>query len=351
MAPRFAFSSLPGLTRQSMDPRVKPGGDPKTVAGTGLGLLTALLLLAAPALAQDYPNRPVRIVNPWPAGGSSDSVTRIVAQKLSDELGQQMIVDNRPGATGTIGSAAVAKGPADGYTLLLTTNSTTAIAPHLYKDLSYDIETAFAPISLIGRNAQILCAHPSLPATDFKSFVAYVKANPDKVPFSTAGYGATSHMATELLMMSADIRMLHVPYKGGAPSGQALLAGETLVSFTDVITALPFVTAGQLRALGASTLRRASMMPDVPTIDEAGLAGFESATDFVLLAPTATPREIVAKLVAASHRVLQSAEVKERLRTQGIDVIDGGPEILAPYLKTEAAKWGRVVRTRNIKIE
>ncbi len=313
--------------------------------------VVGLLVVAIAARAEDYPTHPVRIVNPWPAGGSSDSVTRIVAQKLSEQFGQQVLVDNRPGATGTIGSAAVAKGPADGYTLLLTTNSTTAIAPHLYKDLSYDTVTAFAPISLIGRNAQILCVHPSLPASDLKGFLAYVRANPDKVAFSTAGYGATSHMATELLMMTADIKMLHVPYKGGAPSGQALLAGETLVSFVDVITALPFVSANQIRALGASTLKRASMMPDVPTIDEAGLPGFESSTDFVLLAPVATPKDIVATLVTETHRALLSADVRERLRTQGIDVVDGGPEVVGPYLATEKAKWGRVVETRHIKID
>ncbi|HUA55033.1 MAG TPA: tripartite tricarboxylate transporter substrate binding protein [Candidatus Sulfotelmatobacter sp.] len=309
------------------------------------------VLLFASARAEDYPTRPIRIVNPWPAGGSSDSVTRIVAAALSDGFGQQVVVDNRPGATGTIGSAAVAKGPADGYTLLLTTNSTTTIAPHLYKDLTYDVATAFAPISLIGRNAQILCVNPSLPATDLRGFLAYIKANPDKVAFSSAGYGATSHMATELLMLTAGIRMLHVPYKGGAPSVQALLAGETLVSFVDVITALPFVSQGQLRALGASTQSRASMMPDVPTIDEAGLPGFSSSTDFVLLAPSATPKDVVATLVAAVHRALRAADVRERLRSQGIDVADGGPDALSAYLKSETEKWGNVVRTRGIKID
>ena len=313
--------------------------------------LVAGLLAAGAACAEDYPTHPIRIVNPWPAGGSSDAVTRIVAAALGDGFSQQVVVDNRPGATGTIGTAAVAKGPADGYTLLLTTNSTTTIAPHLYKDLTYDIASAFAPINLIGRNAQILCINPSLPANDLRGFLGYIKAYPDTVAFSSAGYGATSHMATELLMLTADIRMLHVPYKGGAPSVQALLAGETLVSFVDVITALPFVNQGQLRALGASTRERASMMPDVPTIDAAGLPGFESSTDFVLLAPIDTPPAIRAKLVDAVHAVLRAVEVRERLRTQGIDVADGGPDVLAAYLTSETAKWGNVVRTRGIKID
>jgi len=314
--------------------------------------MAAVACMALPAAqAQDYPNRPIRIVNPWPAGGSSDSVTRIVAAKLGDELGQQVVVDNRPGATGTLGSGQVAQGSADGYTLLLTTNSTYAIAPHLYKGLTYDMTTAFAPINLVGRNAQILSAHPSLPVQDFKSFLAYVRANPDKVAFSTAGHGATSHMATELLITMADIQMLHVPYKGGAPSVQAVVAGETMLSFVDVITALPFVKDGKLRALGASTRQRAAMMPDVPTIDEAGLPGFESSTDFGLFASVATPKEIVAKLVAATHRAVQAPDTRERLASQGIDVVDGGPDILATAFKVETEKWGRVVRTRNIKIE
>jgi tripartite-type tricarboxylate transporter receptor subunit TctC len=317
-----------------------------------IALMTiAALALGSATRAEDYPARVVRIINPWPAGGSSDSVTRIVAAKLTDQLGQQVVVDNRPGATGTIGAAVVAKGAADGYTLLLTTNSTYAIAPYLYHDLSYDTATAFAPISLIGRNAQILSTHPSLPVTDLKSFLAYVRANPDKVAFSTAGQGATSHLATELLLMTADIKMLHVPYRGGAPSVQALLSGETAVSFVDVITALPFVSSGQLRALGASTTNRASMMPDVPTIDEAGVPGFQSSTDFALFAPAATPPDIVAKLIAASHQALRAADVQERLHSQGIDVVDGGPDMATDYLKGEADKWGHVIKTRGIKLE
>ncbi len=319
--------------------------------GTPLAVHFALLATAAGAVAQDYPTRPVRIINPWPAGGSSDSVTRIVAQKLGDELGQQVVVENKPGATGTLGTGTVVNGPADGYTLLLTTNSSYAIAPHLYKDLTYNPNTALAPIVLVGRVAQILSAHPSLPVTDFKSFIAYVKAHPDEVSFSTAGYGATSHMATELLIMMADIKMLHVPYKGGAPSVQAVLAGETKLSFVDVITALPFVQDNKLRALGAGTKARAEMMPSVPSIDEAGLPGFQSSTDFALFAPIATPKPIVAKLIATTHKALADASVRERLRTQGIDVVDAGPESFDDWFNAESKKWGDVVRARNIKIE
>jgi tripartite-type tricarboxylate transporter receptor subunit TctC len=323
----------------------------RLAAWTGLATIAALLAAAPAARAENFPAHPVRIVNPWPAGGSSDSVTRVVAAQLSEALGQQVVVDNRPGATGTIGAGTVAKAPADGYTLLLTTNSTYAIAPHLYHALPYDTATAFAPISLIGRNAQILCVNPALPATDLKAFLAYVKAKPDQVAFSTAGQGATSHLATELLMMTAGIKMMHVPYRGGAPSVQALLAGETAVSFVDVITALPFVASGQLRALGASTLERAAMMPDVPTIDAAGVPGFQSATDFALFAPAATPPDIVARLAAATHRALRTADVQERLRSQGIDVVDGDPDMFGAYFTVELEKWGRVIESRGIRLE
>jgi tripartite-type tricarboxylate transporter receptor subunit TctC len=320
----------------------------RAAAWISLAVIAALL---AAAQAEDYPARPVRIINPWPAGGSSDSVARVVAAQLSEVLGQQVVIDNRPGATGTIGAGAVAKAPADGYTLMVTTNSTYAIAPHLYHALPYDGATAFAPVSLIGRNAQILCINPALPATDLVGFLAYVKTHPDQVPFSTAGQGATSHLATELLMMTADIRMMHVPYRGGAPSVQAVLAGETSVSFVDVITALPFVASGQLRALGASTLERAAMLPDVPTIDAAGLPGFQSSTDFALFAPAATPPDIVATLVAATHRALHGGDVAERLRSQGIELVDGGPDMFGAYFRAELDKWGRVIETNGIHLE
>ena len=319
----------------------------------GVRIALALMgaLVGGAAAADDYPIHPIKVINPWPAGGSSDAVTRIVAARLAELLGQPAVVENRPGATGTIGAAVVAKAPADGYTLLLTTNSTYAIAPHLYRALPYDGTTAFTPIDLIGRNAQILCVNPSLPARDLKAFLAHVRSHPDGVNFSTAGQGATSHLATELLEMTAELKMLHVPYRGGAPSVQAVLSGETMVSFVDVITALPYVTAGQLRALGASTDARAAMMPDVPTIDEAGVPGFQSSTDFALFAPAATPPAVIATLVAASHQALHTQEVAERLHSQGIDVIDGGPDMFGPYWTAETRKWGSVIHTRGIKLE
>jgi tripartite-type tricarboxylate transporter receptor subunit TctC len=226
--------------------------------------------LAQYAAAQDYPQKPVRLIIPWAAGGSTDSIGRILAQRLAESTGQQWIVDNRSGATGTIGHALVAKSPPDGYTLLLATNSTFAIAPHFYKALQYDNEKAFSPISLVAISPQILSVHPSLPVRSVRDLIALAKARSGQIPFSSAGVGATSHMATELLMNMAHVKMTHVPYKGGGPSAQGLIAGETAFSFVDVITALPQAEAKRLRPIATSTAKRTQLMPELPTIAESG---------------------------------------------------------------------------------
>jgi tripartite-type tricarboxylate transporter receptor subunit TctC len=225
-------------------------------------------ICAAAAFAQDYPAKAVRVVVPWAAGGSTDSIGRILAAKLTEYTGHQFIIDNRAGATGTIGHLLVAKSPPDGYTILIGSNSTFAIAPHLYKSLQYDNDASFAPIELLAVSPQILSVHPSIPVRNVKELIALAKAQPGALIFSSAGPGSTSHLATELLMNTAGIKMIHVPYKGGGPSAQALLGGETMLSFVDVITALPFAKAGRLRPLAASTTRRSAMMPELPTISE-----------------------------------------------------------------------------------
>lgn len=315
--------------------------------------LAAGMLLAAPwALqAQDYPTKPVRLVIPWAAGGSTDSIGRILAQRLNEYTGQPWIIDNRAGATGTIGHALASKAPPDGYTLLLATNSTFAIAPHLYKNLPYDNEKAFVPISLVAISPQILSVHPSLPATTVKDLIALAKARPEQIPFSTAGVGATSHMATELFMNMAGIRMTHVPYKGGSPSAQALIGGETAVSFVDVITALPQAQAGRLRPLATSTARRTALMPDLPTIAESGLPGFESVTSFGMFAPGGTGKDVIARVHRDLTKALATADVRDKLRAQGIDPVGGTPDDLIAHQKQEIVKWGRVIREQGIKFE
>ena len=307
--------------------------------------------LAPYAAAQEYPQKPVRLIIPWAAGGSTDSIGRILAQRLAEATGQQWIVDNRGGATGTIGHALVAKSPADGYTLLLATNSTFAIAPHLYKTLQYDNDRSFSPISLVAISPQILSVHPSLPVRSVRDLIALAKARPAQIPFSSAGVGATSHMATELLMNTAQVKMTHVPYKGGGPSAQALIAGETAFSFVDVITALPQAEAKRLRPIATSTAKRTPLMAELPTIAESGLAGFESVTSFGMFAPAATPKEPISRVHRELTRALAAADIRDKLRAQGIDPVGTTPEELVAHQKQETAKWGKVIREQNIRFE
>jgi tripartite-type tricarboxylate transporter receptor subunit TctC len=312
---------------------------------------SVLVCLCGIANAQDYPNKTVRVIVPWAAGGSTDSIGRIVAAKLTEYTGQQFVIDNRAGATGTIGHAQAAKSPPDGYTLLIGTNSTFAIAPHLYKSLQYDTDASFAPIALLAISPQILSVHPSIPVKSIKELIALAKARPGQLIFSSAGPGSTSHLATELLMNMAGIKMIHVPYKGGGPSAQALLGGETMLSFVDVITALPFAKIGKLRPLAASTAKRSAMMPELPTISEAGLTGFESSTTFAAFAPAGTPKDVVNKLNKELVRALAAADVKEKLFNQGIETVGSSPEEFVAYNRVETAKWGKVIREQGIRIE
>ncbi len=303
------------------------------------------------AAAQDYPNKPVRLIVPWAAGGSTDSIGRILGTKLTEYTGQQWIVDNRGGATGTIGHALASRAAPDGYTLLLGTNSTFAIAPHLYKDLQYDSEKAFAPITLVAISPQIMSVHPSLPVKNVKELIALAKAQPGKIAFSTAGVGATSHLATELFMNLAKVKMQHIPYKGGGPSATALISGETALSFVDVITALPQAKGGRLRPLATSTAKRTPLMPDLPTIAESGLPGFESVTSFGMFAPAGTPAAIVARVSRDTVKALSANDVREKLQAQGVDAVGSTPEALVAHQKQETAKWGKVIREQGIKFQ
>jgi tripartite-type tricarboxylate transporter receptor subunit TctC len=305
------------------------------------------------AAAQDgYPNRYIKLVVPWPPGGVTDTTGRILAQYLSAELGQSVVVENKGGASGTIGHSFVAQSAADGYTLLLATNSTYAMAPYLLERLPYDSATAFTPIGLVVQSPQILCAHPGFPAQDFAGFLQYLRAHqPDQTTFESAGPGSSSHLAAELLMSMAQLRMLHVPYRGGGPAVQALVAGEVNVGFVDAVIALPFANSGQLRMLGVSTGKRAPLAPDVPTIAEAGLPGFQSSTDVALLAPAGTPDPIIRRLHGALVAALQAPQVRDPLLAQGAILVGGSPEEFKTYVAQEQAKWGEVIRVRGIKAQ
>jgi tripartite-type tricarboxylate transporter receptor subunit TctC len=314
-------------------------------------VLAATLALPWGVAAQDYPHKPIKLVIPWAPGGSTDQLGRILTAKLSEQMGQTWVIENKPGATGTIGHAIAARAAPDGYTFLFASNSTFSIASHLYKDLSYDDVKSFAPVSWAGFNAQILSVHPSMPVKSYAELIAMAKAKPGEINFSTAGVGATSHLATELLMSMAGIKMTHVPYKGGDPSLQALLAGETKMSFVDISSAVPHVNAGKLRALATSTPKRISVMPDLPTIAESGLAGFESVTAFGMWAPAGTPQPIIDRVAREIDKALATEDVKKLLRVQGMESVGGSPSRLAEFQKADSAKWGRIIKERGIKFE
>jgi tripartite-type tricarboxylate transporter receptor subunit TctC len=312
------------------------------------------VVLAIPALrgarAQAWPARPITMVNPWPPGGSSDTMARLFAQRFTQLLGQNVVVENRAGASGTIGHNHVAQQRPDGYTLLFATNSTYAIAPHLISPLAYDNRAAFTGVSLVARTAQSVCVHPSVPVNTIQEFLAFVRARPGQVNFSSAGIGATSHLATELLMAAAGLDMVHVPYRGGAPSAQAVLAGETRMSFIDAITALPHRQAGTLKMLAVSTASRSPLAQDVPTLQEAGVAGFESSTDMALMGPANMPEAIVARLAEAVRAALADPAFRQQVIAQGADPVGGTPAEFGPYWTRESEKWGALIRARNIRM-
>jgi tripartite-type tricarboxylate transporter receptor subunit TctC len=299
-----------------------------------------------------YPSRVIKMIVPWPPGGVTDATGRILAQRLGVELGQTVIVENRGGAAGTVGHAAAALAEPDGYTLLLATNSTYAMAPHLMDKLPYDGEKAFVPVGLVISSPQVFCVHPSVPVNDMKGFLDYVKARqPDGVIYESSGPGSSSHLATELLMSMAKFGMLHVPYRGGGPALMALVAGEVNAGFVDAVVALPQAEAGKIRMLGVSTKERLSLAPDLPTISEAGVPGFQSSTDVSLLVPTGTPAPIIRQVSAALLATLKFPQTRDALLKQGAIIVGGTPEQYPAYFQEENAKWRDIVRSRGITIK
>ena len=317
-----------------------------TLALLGLGARTAA------AQTEGWPgSRPVTIVVAWAPGGSTDFVGRVVSQQLSKELGGNVVVDNRPGASGTIGHASVARARPDGYTLLLGVNSTYAMSRHLFPQRGYDDDKAFAPIGRIAISPIFLCVNPKLGTPDIASFVAKAKAAPGKLSYASSGAGSSAHLATELFLRSAGIEVQNVTYRGGAPAVQALITGEVELAFVDAVTALPLMSTGQITAVGVSTPERNPLAPEVPTIAEAGFPGFQATSDFALLAPAGTPQPIIRKLSAGLAATMQNPEVLERLRQGSIFPTFGTPEDFPPYFTAESAKWGEVIRSRSITLE
>jgi tripartite-type tricarboxylate transporter receptor subunit TctC len=307
--------------------------------------LLALLLasLAAQAAAQNYPSHPVRMVIPLSPGGTTDVPGRIIAQKLSETMKQQFFVENRAGAGGTIGSDFVAKSKADGYTLLLTA-SPFVIAPHVYKEIPYNALADFAPVIRIATGPYVLVVHPSLGVKSVKELIALAKKQPGKIDFASSGNGGAQHLVTELFMYMAGIKLNHVPYKGSGPAQQDLMSGIVKVSFVGTPIAIPHMKSGRLIALGVSTAQRSPEMPEVPTIAEAGVPGFEARVWIGLLAPAGTPPEIVGKLNGEIAKLMRTEEVKKLLLPTGMEPDSDSPAQFGSFLKEDYDKWGKVVR-------
>jgi len=301
------------------------------------------LLLAAPATAQNYPSHPVRIVIPLSPGGTTDVPGRIIAQKLSETLGQQFFVENRAGAGGTIGSDFVAKSKPDGYTLLLTA-SPFVIAPHVYKNMPYNALADFAPVIRIATGPYVLVVHPSLGVDSVKELIALAKKQPGKIDFASSGNGGAQHLVTELFMYMAGIKLNHVPYKGSGPAQQDLMSGIVKVSFVGTPIAIPHRKSGRLKALGVSTAERSPELPDVPTIAEAGVPGYEARVWIGMLVPVGTPREIIARLNGEIGSLVRAGEVRHLLAPTGMEPDPDTPEQFGAYLKADYDKWGKVVR-------
>ena len=303
----------------------------------------AALLSASAAWAQGYPSHPVRIVIPLSPGGTTDVPGRMVAQKLSETLGQQFFVENKAGAGGTIGSDFVAKSKPDGYTLLLTA-SPFVIAPHVYKNMPYNALGDFAPVIRIATGPYVLVVHPSLGVKSVRELIALAKKEPGKIDFASSGNGGAQHLVTELFMYMAGIKLNHVPYKGSGPAQQDLMSGIVKVSFVGTPIALPHMKAGRLNALGVSTAKRSPEMPEVPTIAEAGVPGYEATVWVGLLAPAGTPADIIAKLNGEIGKLMRADEVHKLMLTTGMAPDPDTPAQFGAYLKTDYDKWGKVVR-------
>jgi tripartite-type tricarboxylate transporter receptor subunit TctC len=305
---------------------------------------SGLVFGAVSAAAQNYPTKPVRIIVPFPPVGAADLLTRTVGQKLAEAWGQQIIVDNRPGAGGNLGVEIAAKAAPDGYTAVMAAITTNAIGMSTYSKLGYNLERDLAPVALAGNVPHVLVAHPSLPARNVREVIALGKAHPGDLVFASQGAGTLSHLEQEMLKQMGGFTALHVPYKGSA------LPGNVQLFFDSIPSALPHVQTGRIRALGVASTKRSPAMPDVPAINES-LKGFEADSWFGLLVPVGTPREIILKLNAETLKILGTQEVRDRLLSQGGVAVGGTPEQLAERIRSDIAKWGKVARTANVRID
>jgi tripartite-type tricarboxylate transporter receptor subunit TctC len=315
-----------------------------------IGLLLVALCFAAPAFAQSYPNKPIRIVVPYPPGGFNDTLGRTLAAKFTEAWGQPTVVENKPGGNTVIGVDYVAKSAPDGYTLLVVAFPF-AVTPSLLKNMPYDTVKDFQPVILAAQSPNLLVVHPSLPVKTVGELIAAAKAKPGTLSYASTGNGSSNHISMELFKSLAGVDILHIPYKGSGPAVSDLLGGQVQLMFDNTPNVLPHVKAGKLRALGSSGTLRSPMTPDVPTVAEAGVAGYDVMVWFGLVAPAGTPREVVDKLNAEVRKILAMPDVRDRFLAQGVEPLGSTPEQFGEHIKAQMAKWGKVVRDAGVKAE
>ena len=303
------------------------------------------------AFAQAFPSKPVKLVIPFPPGGSLDAAGRAIADKLTQMWGQSVVVDNKPGAGGNIGADFVAKSAPDGYTVVMGALSTHAVNPSLYPKMPYDAVKDFAPISLVAITPNVLVVNPSLPVNSVKDLIAYAKANPGKLSFGSGSNGSAGHLAGELFKVDTGTDMVHIPFKGGAPALQALLAGDTQLMFDNLANSMQQVKAGKLKALAVTTEKRSALVPDLPTMAESGVPGFDISTWFGIMAPAGTPPDVIAKWNTDLVKVLNSPDMRERMTAQGAEAAPDTPAEFSAFIARELAKYARIVKASGAKVD
>jgi tripartite-type tricarboxylate transporter receptor subunit TctC len=314
-------------------------------------MLSLALVASFEASAQAYPAKPIRYIVPFPPGGATDTLARAIAQKLTESMGQSVVIDNRPGAGGNIGIEAAVRSPADGYTIVTVATATVAINPTLYRNLSFDAGKDLAPVAFIAYVPNILVVNPSVPASNLGELIAYLKANPGKVNYASPGSGNSSHLAGEMFRQRAGVEITHVPYKGDAPAFTDLVGGQVQMMFAIMVTAVPHVKSGRLKPIALAGLQRAPSLPEVPTLSESGLPGFDAGAWFGVMAPANTPKDIVGRLNAEINKALQSQEVRDRLTPLGAAPTTMTPDQFSALIAKEREKWGKLVRDSGAQVD
>ena len=317
----------------------------------GVGLATSLTLAAAPSHAENYPSKPIRLIVPFPASGATDLLARAIAQKVGTSMGQQIVVDNRPGAGGAIGSDMAAKAPADGYTLLIATTSTHSIGPYINTHLPYNTETDFTPIGQVATATNVLVVPNSLPVKNVKELIDYAKKHPGELNYASSGNGTVVHLTAEAFKAQAGVFITHIPYRGTALAVPDLISNKVQILFDSIVSGMPHVKDGKLKALAVTSMKRSPLAPDLPTVNESGLPGFESDTWFGIYGPKGLPADIVNRLNSEFNKAIQSQDVKDRLAKLGAEPVGGTPAQFAAMVKKDSARLGKLIKDRKIQVD